>query len=110
MRSLIGHFVVLQKRCGRNQIKKRASVEFVEAAYLSVHDKLVAVIQSFPTISDEPQFYQDIVEILWTTDRLKSPWVLSAGLPAGQKITGEVLQKMSDTPLKRMRLQHERKQ
>ncbi|NLW76828.1 MAG: GTP-binding protein, partial [Methanomicrobiales archaeon] len=51
--------------------KKRASVEFVEAAYLSVHDKLVAVIQSFPTISDEPQFYQDIVEILWTTDRLK---------------------------------------
>jgi len=51
--------------------KKRASVEFVEAAYLSVHDKLVGVMQSFPTLSDEPQFYQDIVEILWTTDRLK---------------------------------------
>ncbi len=51
--------------------KKRASVEFVEAAYLSVHDKLVGVMQSFPTISEEPQFYQDIVEILWTTDRLK---------------------------------------
>lgn len=51
--------------------KKRASEEFVQAAYSSVHDKLVSVIQSFPTISEEPQFYQDIVEILWTTDRLK---------------------------------------
>ncbi|NLV27448.1 MAG: GTP-binding protein [Methanomicrobiales archaeon] len=51
--------------------KKRASVEFVEAAYLSVHDKLVSVIQSFPTLSEEPQFYQDVVEIMWTTDRLK---------------------------------------
>lgn len=46
-------------------------MEFVEAAYLSVHDKLVTVMQSFPTLSEEPQFYQDIVEILYTTDRLK---------------------------------------
>ena len=59
------------KKMREKSNKKRASVEFVEAAYLSVHDKLVSVIQSFPTISDEPQFYQDVIEILWTTDRLK---------------------------------------
>ncbi|WP_373839833.1 NOG1 family protein [Methanospirillum sp.] len=59
------------KKMREKSNKKRASVEFVEAAYLSVHDKLVSVIQSFPTISDEPKFYQDIIEILWTTDRFK---------------------------------------
>lgn len=51
--------------------KKRADEEFIQTVYLSVHDKLVGVIQSFPTLSDEPEFYQEIVEILWTTDKLK---------------------------------------
>ncbi len=51
--------------------KKRASEEFVKTVYLSVHDKLVSVMQSFPDFSELPQFYQDLVEILWTTDRIK---------------------------------------
>ncbi|MDD1724908.1 MAG: 50S ribosome-binding GTPase [Methanospirillum sp.] len=59
------------KKIPEKKNKKKANEEFVQAAYLSVHDKLVAVIQSFPNLSEEPQFYQDIVEIMWTTDRLK---------------------------------------
>lgn len=51
--------------------KKKADEEFIQAAFLSVHDKLVSVIQSFPSLSEEPPFYQEIVEILWTTDRVK---------------------------------------
>ncbi len=51
--------------------KKRASEEFVKTVYVSVHDKLVSVIQSFPDFSELPQFYQDVAEILWTTDRVK---------------------------------------
>jgi len=51
--------------------KKRAAEEFVRAAYLSVHDKLVAVIQSFPEMDNLPQFYQDLFEVLWGVDRLR---------------------------------------
>lgn len=51
--------------------KKRASEEFVRAAYLSVHDKLVTVIQSFPEMDNLPQFYQDLFEVLWGIDRLR---------------------------------------
>jgi len=51
--------------------KKRAAEEFVSTAYLSVHDKLVAVIQSFPDMDNLPQFYQDLFEVLWGIDRLR---------------------------------------
>lgn len=51
--------------------KKRAAEEFVRSAYLSVHDKLVAVIQTFPEMDNLPQFYQDLFEVLWGIDRLR---------------------------------------
>lgn len=51
--------------------KKRASEDFVRAAYLSVHDKLVSVIQSFPEMDNLPRFYQDLFEVLWGIDRLR---------------------------------------
>jgi nucleolar GTP-binding protein len=51
--------------------KKRAAEDFVRAAYLSVHDKLVTVIQSFPEMDDLPPFYQDLFEVLWGIDRLR---------------------------------------
>lgn len=51
--------------------KKRASEEFVRAAYLSAHDKLVSVIQGFPEMDNLPQFYQDLFEVIWGIDRLR---------------------------------------
>ncbi|MDR2854697.1 MAG: 50S ribosome-binding GTPase [Methanomicrobiales archaeon] len=51
--------------------KKKANEEFVSASYDAIHMRLVAIIQSFPEISLLPLFYQDLVEILYGTDRLK---------------------------------------
>lgn len=51
--------------------KKRAAEEFIRAAYLTAHDKLVAVIQSFPDIDNLPPFYQDLFEVIWGIDRLR---------------------------------------
>jgi nucleolar GTP-binding protein len=51
--------------------KKRAAEEFVGSAYLSVHDKLVAVIQSFPDMDNLPRFYQDLFEVIWGIDNLR---------------------------------------
>ncbi|HWQ67706.1 MAG TPA: GTPase [Methanospirillum sp.] len=51
--------------------KKRASEEFVQAAYLSVHDKLVSILQGFPEMVNLPPFYQDLFEVVWGVDRLK---------------------------------------
>lgn len=51
--------------------KDRANEEFVRAINRGVHDRLVAVIQSFPDFSLLPPFYRDIVDILWGLDRVK---------------------------------------
>jgi len=51
--------------------KKKANEEFVSACYDSIHTRLVEIIQSFPEISELPLFYQDLIEILYGTDRLK---------------------------------------
>ena len=51
--------------------KKKANEEFVSASYDAIHMRLVDIIQSFPEISLLPLFYQDLVEILYGTDRLK---------------------------------------
>ena len=59
------------KKMREKKQKKRASEEFVGAVYLSVHDKLVSVIQSFPEMDNLPPFYQDLFEALWGIDRLR---------------------------------------
>jgi len=51
--------------------KKKANEEFVSTSYESVHARLVEIIQSFPEIIELPLFYQDLIEILYGTDRLK---------------------------------------
>jgi len=51
--------------------KKKANEEFVSASYDAIHMRLVDIIQSFPELSTLPLFYQDLVEILYGTDRLK---------------------------------------
>jgi nucleolar GTP-binding protein len=51
--------------------KKKANEDFVSASYESIHTRLVEIIQSFPEISELPLFYQDLIEILYGTDRLK---------------------------------------
>ena len=51
--------------------KKKANEDFVSASYDSIHTRLVEIIQSFPEISELPLFYQDLIEILYGTDRLK---------------------------------------
>ncbi len=59
------------KKMREKKQKKRASEEFVGTVYLSVHDKLVSVIQSFPDMETLPRFYQDLFEVIWGIDRLK---------------------------------------
>jgi nucleolar GTP-binding protein len=51
--------------------KKRANEDFVAGSYDAIHNRLVAIIQSFPEISELPLFYQDLIDILYGTDRLK---------------------------------------
>jgi nucleolar GTP-binding protein len=51
--------------------KDRANEEFVRSVNLAVHDRLVLILQSFPELNTLPQFYQDIVDILWGVDRIK---------------------------------------
>jgi len=51
--------------------KDRANEEFVRSVNLAVHDRLVLILQSFPELDTLPQFYQDIVDILWGVDRIK---------------------------------------
>lgn len=51
--------------------KDRANEEFVRAVSQAVHDRLVRIIQSFPELETVPVFYQEIVDILWGTERIK---------------------------------------
>ncbi len=51
--------------------RDRANVAFVYMVSHAVHDRLVAVMQAFPDFDTIPQFYKDIVEILYGTDRIR---------------------------------------
>jgi nucleolar GTP-binding protein len=51
--------------------KDRANEEFVRSVNHAVHDRLVLILQSFPELDTLPQFYQDIVDILWGLDRIR---------------------------------------
>ena len=59
-----------QKMRGKTN-KKKANEDFVSTSYESIHARLVEIIQSFPEISELPLFYQDLIEILYGTDRLR---------------------------------------
>ncbi len=49
----------------------RANEEFVRAVYMAVHDRLVAVMRSFPEFEDLPPFYYETAGYLFGMDRLK---------------------------------------
>ncbi len=51
--------------------KDRANVEFVKAVNRSIHDRLVAIIQSFPELESLPPFYREIVDVLYGTPRFR---------------------------------------
>jgi nucleolar GTP-binding protein len=51
--------------------KDRANEEFVRAVSHAIHDRLVSIIRGFPEFEELPQFYRDMVEILYGLDRIK---------------------------------------
>ncbi len=51
--------------------KDRANVEFVKAVTRSIHDRLVAVIQSFPELDALPPFYREMVDVLYGIPRFR---------------------------------------
>jgi len=51
--------------------KDRANEEFVRTVSQAIHDRLVAIIQSFPDFDSLPAFYRDIVEIMWGIGRIR---------------------------------------
>ena len=51
--------------------KERADEEFVRAVYSSLYDKLDDSVKKFPTLEDLPQFYKDIVNVLFSIDKMR---------------------------------------
>ena len=51
--------------------KRHANEDFVRAITQATHDKLVAIIQSFPEFEELPPFYRDLCDILFGMDALK---------------------------------------
>ena len=51
--------------------KRHADEDFVRSITQSSHDKLVAIIQSFPTFEELPPFYRDLCDIMFSMDELK---------------------------------------
>jgi nucleolar GTP-binding protein len=51
--------------------KDRANEEFVRAVASSVHDKLEDVVKAFPSFDQLPLFYRDVIDILFSLDRMK---------------------------------------
>jgi len=51
--------------------KDRANEEFVRAVASSVHDKLEDVVKGFPSFDQLPLFYREVVDILFSLDRVK---------------------------------------
>ncbi len=51
--------------------KRRADEDFVRSITQASHDKLVAIIQSFPNFEELPPFYRDLCDILFGMDNLK---------------------------------------
>jgi nucleolar GTP-binding protein len=51
--------------------KDRANEEFVRAVSHAIHDRMVSIIRGFPEFEQLPQFYRELVEILYGLDRIK---------------------------------------
>ena len=51
--------------------KRHADEDFVRSITQSSHDKLVAIIQSFPEFEELPPFYRDLCDIIFGMDNLK---------------------------------------
>ncbi|WP_346865221.1 GTPase [Methanocalculus sp. MSAO_Arc2] len=59
------------KKMREKRNRNRANEEFVRAVTQSVHDRLVAIIQSFPQIDSLPPFYRDLVDILFGIEEMR---------------------------------------
>ncbi|MBR1368617.1 GTP-binding protein [Methanocalculus chunghsingensis] len=59
------------KKMRKKNNKDRANEEFVRAITQAVHDKLVAIIQSFPEFHTLPPFYRDLVDILFDIEEMR---------------------------------------
>ncbi len=53
------------------QNKNRANEEFVRAIASSLHDRMLDIVQKFPSFDNLSPFYQEMVEILFGLDRVK---------------------------------------
>ncbi len=51
--------------------RRRADEDFVRSITQAAHDKLVAIIQSFPEFEQLPPFYRDLCDILFGMDNLR---------------------------------------
>jgi nucleolar GTP-binding protein len=59
------------KKMKEKQNKDRANEEFVRAVSHAIHDRLVSIIRGFPEFEQLPQFYRELVEILYGLGRIK---------------------------------------
>ncbi|MDD4127946.1 MAG: 50S ribosome-binding GTPase [Methanomicrobium sp.] len=51
--------------------KDRANEDFIRAIYSSVYDKLMDSVQKFPNFDELPPFYTDIVNLLFSVDKIR---------------------------------------
>ncbi|MDD3977466.1 MAG: 50S ribosome-binding GTPase [Methanomicrobium sp.] len=51
--------------------KDRANEEFIRAIYSSVYDKLIDSVQKFPNFDELSPFYTDIVNLLFSVDKIR---------------------------------------
>jgi len=59
------------KKMKEKHNKDRANEEFVRAVSHAIHDRMVSIIRGFPEFEQLPQFYRELVEILYGLDRIK---------------------------------------
>ena len=59
------------KKMREKHNKDRANEEFVRAVSHAIHDRMVSIIRGFPEFEQLPQFYRELVEILYGLDRIK---------------------------------------
>ncbi|MEN6609487.1 MAG: GTPase [Methanoregulaceae archaeon] len=59
------------KKMREKENKDRANEEFVRAVGQALHDRLVAIIQSFPEFESLPPFYREMTEIMFGIERMK---------------------------------------
>ncbi|HJJ95252.1 MAG TPA: GTP-binding protein, partial [Methanocorpusculum sp.] len=59
------------KKMREKTSRKRADEDFVRSITQAAHDKLVAIIQSFPEFEELPPFYRDMCDILFDIENLR---------------------------------------